>query len=356
MGSVKSAELGQEIVMKIFGVEFSPLSIPTQRRWETFAVFFWMATFMFSTIFMGPVFIMIYILFYSNYWYLGILYLCWVILDLKTCNRGGRKGWIPKFVRNWNLWKHFSNFFPIKIIKTAELNRNKNYLVGSHPHGVLSAGAYSCFATEGTNFSQVFPGMIPHILTLQEMFFIPLFRELWYATQACAATKAGMEYLLTQPGGQVVVLVPGGAQESLNCDKGEVRLILRQRKGFIKLALRCGSDLVPCFTFGENGIYDKLPNPEGSFVRRFQDKIQSIFGFAPVVFLGRGIFNYNLGFVPHRRPLTLVLGTPISVKQNKNPSQEEIDELHKTYMDSLVRLYEEYNPIYGDPNVELILT
>ena len=90
------------------------------------------------------------------------------------------------------------------------------------------------------------------------MFFIPLFRELWYATQACAATKDGMEYLLTQPGGQMVVLVPGGAQESLNCDKGEVRLILKQRKGFIKLALRCGADLLPCFTFGENSIYDKV--------------------------------------------------------------------------------------------------
>ena len=70
---------------------------------------------------------------------------------------------------------------------------------------------------------QVYPGMVPHLLTLQEMFFIPLFRELWLATQACAATKAGMEYLLTRPGGQVVVLVPGGAPESLNCDKGEIR-------------------------------------------------------------------------------------------------------------------------------------
>ena len=183
---------------------------------------------------------------------------------------------MPKFVRNWNLWKHFANFFPVKMVKTAELDRNKNYLVGSHPHGVLSAGAFSCFATEGTNFSkatnynckncgkysppysQVFPGMIPHLLTLQEMFFIPLFRELWSATQACAATKAGMEYLLTRPGGQVVILVPGGAPESLNCDKGEVRLILKEKKGFIKLALRCGADLVPAFTFGENTIYDKV--------------------------------------------------------------------------------------------------
>ena len=74
------------------------------------------------------------------------------------------------------------------------------------------------------------------------------------------------------------------------------------------------------------------------------------------MFLGRGIFNYNLGFVPHRRPLTVVLGSPIPVQQNRNPSVEEISELHAKYMDSLVRLYNQYNPQYGDPSIELILT
>ena len=31
------------------------------------------------------------------------------------------------------------------------------------------------------------------------------------------------------------------------------------------------------------------------------------------MFLGRGIFNYTVGIVPHRKPLTLVLGPPIPV-------------------------------------------
>ena len=74
------------------------------------------------------------------------------------------------------------------------------------------------------------------------------------------------------------------------------------------------------------------------------------------MFLGRGIFNYNLGIVPHRKPLTVVVGTPIPCEKNQNPTQEEIDEMHKKYTDALVNLYEEYNPLYGDPNVELVLT
>merc|ERR1711936_852407 len=96
------------VKMKILGIQFSPLKIPSKRRWETFAVFFWMATFMFSTLFLGPVFILVYILFYTRFWHLGIVYLLWMVFDIKTCFRGGRKGFLAKFVRGWRLWKHFA--------------------------------------------------------------------------------------------------------------------------------------------------------------------------------------------------------------------------------------------------------
>ena len=53
------------------------------------------------------------------------------------------------------MWKHYRDFFPIHLIKTAELDPSKNYIMGYHPHGILSAGAFCHFATEGTNFSKV---------------------------------------------------------------------------------------------------------------------------------------------------------------------------------------------------------
>ena len=74
------------------------------------------------------------------------------------------------------------------------------------------------------------------------------------------------------------------------------------------------------------------------------------------MFLGRGIFNYSLGIVPHRRPLTVVLGAPIPVQQNTQPTIEDISELHNKYIQSLIGLYQQYNPLYGDPSVELVLT
>ena len=37
-----------------------------------------------------------------------------------------------------------------------------------------------------------------------------------------------------------------------------MRLILKKKKGFVKLALKCGVSLVPTFSFGEASIYDKV--------------------------------------------------------------------------------------------------
>lgn len=67
-----------------------------------------------------------------------------------------------------------------------------------------------------------------------------------------------------------VGIIVGGAQEALNSSPGVYKLVLRKRKGFIKIALKTGASLVPVFSFGEVDIYEQKPNPPGSFIRRFQ--------------------------------------------------------------------------------------
>ena len=78
-----------------------------------------------------------------------------------------------------------------------------------------------------------------------------------------------MKPMLTRPfsfrqeKGLAAVLVPGGALEALNSDEDKIRLVLNRRKGFIKLALRFGVNLVPTFSFGENFIYDQVKAEQG---------------------------------------------------------------------------------------------
>ena len=42
-----------------------------------------------------------------------------------------------------------------------------------------------------------------------------------------------------------------------------MRLIIKKKKGFVKLALKCGVSLVPTFSFGEASIYDKVTKGKG---------------------------------------------------------------------------------------------
>jgi len=339
----------------VMGFQVAKFRIPLARRLQTFAVLFWISMYLFSGITFTA--FLAYVLFYTRFWPLSVAYLSFVVWDRDTCNTGGRNGFLVRWVRGWRLWKHFADFFPVTIVKTAELPPEKSYLFGSHPHGVLCSGAFSAFSTTGSGFEQIFPGLQPRLLTLEGQFWIPgLHRELLYLTGTCAANRRAMESLLAKPSGQVTVLVVGGAPEALNSDQGKIKLVLDCRKGFIKLALRFGVDLVPTFTFGENRVYDQMANPEGSRLRRLQDKLQHIIGFAPVVFLGRGMFQYNMGILPHRSPLHVVIGSPIPVPKVTEPSREQVEELHAKYVAALTSLYEQYNPKYGDIDTKLVIT
>ena len=66
------------------------------------------------------------------------------------------------------------------------------------------------------------------------------------------------------------------------------------------------ASLVPVFAFGENDLFNQVSNPRGSRLRDIQMKIQKKVAFAPVLFHGRGIFQYTFGLLPHRKPVNVV--------------------------------------------------
>lgn len=62
-------------------------------------------------------------------------------------------------------------------MKTHDLSPKHNYIILSHPHGILSYGAFINFATESTGFSRVFPSITPFLATLEGIFWIPFVRD-----------------------------------------------------------------------------------------------------------------------------------------------------------------------------------
>ncbi|KAJ8281920.1 hypothetical protein COCON_G00044390 [Conger conger] len=325
-------------------IEFAPLNIPLRRRLQTTSVVQWVFSFLALAQCCLAGFILLCL---SQWWLLAMLYAGWLYLDKDTPTTGGRRS---QWVRSWTVWQYFRDYFPISLIKTVDLDPKHNYLFGFHPHGVLVAGAFGNFCTEASGFATLFPGLTPYLLMLPFWFRVPFFRDYIMCGGLVSSEKSSASYIVSRPGGgHVAVVAVGGAPESLDARPGALTLQVLSRKGFIKLALKHGAQLVPVFSFGENELFDQMENPAGSPLRRIQDSLQKIMGVAMPLFHARGVFQYSFGLLPYRKPIHTVVGRPISVVQTPSPSREDIDALHKLYMEELRQLFEEHKANYGIP-------
>ncbi|XP_071772731.1 2-acylglycerol O-acyltransferase 3b [Centroberyx gerrardi] len=304
---------------------------------ETVSVLQWVLSFLLLGV---ACIVLLVCLMFTSLWPLSTVYFIWLVKDWQTPERGGRR---TAFVRNWSVWKHLRDYFPIKLVKTAELNPNKNYVLGCHPHGIMSAGAFTCFSTESCGFTEAFPGVRSSLAILAGLFRIPLFREYIMSAGLFPVSKPSLVHLLSKSGkGNAVVIVIGGAAESLASSPGVNTVVMRQRKGFVRVALEFGADLVPIYSFGENELFRQVIFSEGSIGRKLQDLFKKIMGFAPCLFVGE-----RLAWLPYRTPITTVVGSPISVPKRVLPTEEEVDHYHGLYMEALSKLFHEHKVSCG---------
>ncbi len=91
--------------------------------------------------------------------------------------------------------------------------------------------------------------------------------------------------------------------------------------------------------FGENDIYEQFQAHEQPQVHRFQFLVKKLLGFTIPLFHARGIFNYDVGLMPYRRPVNIVVGKPVRVVQTPRPSQEDIDRVHEEYIQELEKIW-----------------
>ncbi|CAD7684002.1 unnamed protein product [Nyctereutes procyonoides] len=303
----------------------------------------------FSFLKLGPFFsLLVLFLLFTSFWSISVLYLVWLFLDWDTPNQGGRRF---ECIRSCTIWKHLKDYYPIKLVKTAELPPDRNYVVGSHPHGIMCVGAFCNFSTDINNFSKQFPGIQISPVTLASLLYLPIYRDYLMAFGLCSVNRRSLDFILSQPQpGQAVVIVVGGAHESLFAIPGMHCLVLRNRKGFVRLALRHGASLVPVYSFGENDIFSFKAFPTNSWQYLCQITIKKIMKFSPCIFWGRGLFSADSwGLLPFAKPITTVVGRPIPVPQRLNPTEEEVDHYHMLYMEALEQLFEEHKESCGVP-------
>ncbi|KAI2635137.1 diacylglycerol acyltransferase [Xylaria nigripes] len=332
------------------GIRWAPRNVPFKRRGQTLVVL------MHSLSIVATV--SIFFAFCANplAWPLLLIYLLHV-LSSKAATDGSLKYRSERFRKSY-IWHFFADYFPAKLHKTHDLPATRKYIFGYHPHGIISHGAWAAFSTDALGFSEKFPGITNSLLTLDSNFRIPFYREYLLSMGVRSVSKESIVNILNKGGsngegmGRGVTVVVGGARESLEAQPGKIRLILRERKGFIKLAVRCGADLVPVLAFGESNLYDQLQPQEHPFMHRIQMFILKVWKFTLPFLHGRGIFNYDVGLMPYRRPLNIVVGAPIRVRQSSSVSMEETNRLHGLYIAELEKLWDRYKDEFAPDRTE----
>jgi hypothetical protein len=331
-------------------IRFAPLNVPLQRRLQTAVVLMhtlWIACGISVFLFLCAIPIL---------WPIIVPYLVYVMFS-----KAGTSGELSYRSERWRrskVWSLFAGYFPARLHRSTELSPTRKYIFGYHPHGIISHGAFAAFGTEALGFAQLFPGITNSLLTLDSNFRIPLYREYALFLGLASVSRQSCENLLSRGGvngegmGRAITIVVGGARESLDARPRTLRLVLARRYGFVKMALRTGADLVPVLGFGENELYDQVSAEGRPWIRRAQDVLKRTLGWTLPLFHARGVFNYDVGIVPYRRPVNVVVGRPIAVRQNRKATMEEVEELHRRYCEELVRLWETWKDDFAPDRVE----
>ena len=256
------------------------------------------------------------------------------------------RGW-PKCHHIWSLktvmstgkgWSHMPVEEHSKVFNVNE----KPFIFAAFPHGAIPMGA-SVLGPQLTRWPQISQRV--RFGVHSALFWFPLLRDFYLAFGSVLASRSTLLHQLRDLRNSIVIL-PGGVEEQLLlCPPGVEQIVLSKRKGFVKLALETGSNLVPVYFFGERQAY-KLNDGPALAVSRL---LKKLFGLGIPLPHGR----YHT-LQPYAVPITIVIGKPIVVvKAVPSPEEEAVDALHAEFVKQLHALYDEHKEAAGYGHVKL---
>merc|ERR1712241_816137 len=146
------------------------------------------------------------------------------------------------------------DYFGTFEIRGAEniAHPERQHMVAIHPHGPT--------AFSRMHFYCGFRDLLKRpsrMIGANVLFYLPIVREITLFFGALDADKETVEMLLRE--GVNVELYPGGLDEMIQ--PGDKTINVKTRRGFLRLALRHGVDILPCFCFGETNMHDCFTPP-----------------------------------------------------------------------------------------------
>mmetsp|Transcript_22134 Transcript_22134/g.61235 ORF Transcript_22134/g.61235 Transcript_22134/m.61235 type:complete len:334 (-) Transcript_22134:512-1513(-) len=235
-----------------------------------------------------------------------------------------------RFNRSW-VFSTWRRYFHFSFLLEEVAKKNGRYVFVEFPHGVFPMGPL----VAGTLCQAIFPGITIYSLAASSVFNVPGWRHFVAWIGSMPASKSNFKYLLRR--GSVAVIVGGIAEMFMQHPKME-QVKLKDRKGFVRIAVEEGADgVVPVYHFGNTSLLDIFPQSAEKFSRRMRAAIVLMYG------------SFGLP-IPRKREVYMVTGKAVPVRhlQPDHPEYEaEVDRVHKQVVDQLQDLYDRHKAEFG---------
>jgi len=140
-------------------------------------------------------------------------------------------------------------------------------------------------------------------------------------------------------------LTPGGFHEAALFKYGNDRIVVSNKKGFIKYALQYGYKVVPAYSFGECYTYYNVPGFKALRYWLADHNLPGICfrGFAPFPWL------------PFTTPwgIHTIHGSGRQFPRIDAPTKKDIDHYHHLFVEDLRSLFDRHKWRFGQQGVEL---
>jgi hypothetical protein len=138
--------------------------------------------------------------------------------------------------------------------------------------------------------------------------------------------------------GVSVGLMVGGIAEMFMIRRDHERIKLKDRKGFVRVALEHGVPILPVYMFGANQVLDFGPPWLQRISRRMRASVGMIYGV------------WGLP-IPRRLPIFKVTGKPLDVgpamRKDHPDFAARVDEIHVQFIEEIQRIYYTHRGKYG---------
>jgi len=227
------------------------------------------------------------------------------------------------------------------------IDPKKRYLWALHPHSILADGWHSLIAANvdsfedggsgppgiGRKIALCFAPIIQHVPIHQEMY-----------RDKCGG--AGLNEIVRwwQTPDTDPALIPGGFAESVFSNAGERRIeyaYIKDRKGFVRVAVENGKDIVPVYTFRATWMYY---NP--AILRGLRARMSQRYYIGLALWMGK----YCTSMPLTNKTTTVVFPPFLASKYDVT----DVDKAHAAYLQHLKANFDANKEKYGMKGVELM--